>query len=52
MDSVSKAYVRKVADLETAAAAERKPTASRKWLLKDLTEEKVENTSGRTQAWS
>jgi hypothetical protein len=34
--------VRKVADLEAAAAAEGKPTASRKWLLKDLTEEKVE----------
>ena len=34
--------MRKVADLEAAAAAERKPTASRKWLLKDLTEEKVE----------
>jgi len=42
VDSVSKAYVRKVADLEAAAAAEGKPTPSRKGLLKDLTEEKVE----------
>ena len=34
--------MRKVADLEAAAAAEGKPIASRKWLLKALTEEKVE----------
>jgi hypothetical protein len=53
VDSVSKAYVRKVADLEAAAAEEGKPTPSRKGLLKDLTEEKrSRNTSGRTQAWS
>jgi hypothetical protein len=34
--------VRKFSDLEAAAAAEGKPTLSREWLLKDLTEEKVE----------